>query len=130
MPPAARQGDPVSGTDIHVILVPSVSGTVPTPMPMPFAGRIQSGTSTDVLINGFPAATSGSIALNVPPHVPAGGPFQRPPSNQGRILAGSPMVLINSQQAARLGDQAMTCNDPVDLPNGVVSSGSPDVMIG
>jgi uncharacterized Zn-binding protein involved in type VI secretion len=38
-------------------------------------------------------------------------------------------VLINNKQAARMGDPAMTCNDPADAPNGtVIASGS--VLVG
>ena len=33
---------------------------------------------------------------------------------------GSPTVFINNKPAARNGDQAMTCNDPVDAPVGTV----------
>jgi uncharacterized Zn-binding protein involved in type VI secretion len=118
--PAAKQGDQVVATDTHIILVPSPGGPVPTPMPLPFAGIIQLATSTNVMISGLPAATVGSIAINTPPHIPPGGSFSKPPTNQGRIVMGSPTVFINGQPAARAGDQAMTCNDPVDLPNGTV----------
>ena len=127
--PAAKQGDQVVATDTHIILVPSPGGPVPTPMPLPFAGIIQLATSTNVMISGLPAATVGSIAINTPPHVPPGGSFSKPPTNQGRIVMGSPTVFINGQPAARAGDQAMTCNDPVDLPVGsVVAAGT--VLIG
>ncbi|MGB2852905.1 MAG: PAAR domain-containing protein, partial [Dehalococcoidia bacterium] len=40
--------------------------------------------------------------------------------NQGRIITGSATVLINGKQAARSGDTAMTCNDPVEMPVGQV----------
>jgi uncharacterized Zn-binding protein involved in type VI secretion len=127
--PAAKQGDQVVATDTHIILVPSPGGPVPTPMPLPFAGIIQLATSTNVMISGLPAATVGSIAINTPPHIPPGGSFSKPPTNQGRIVMGSPTVFINGQPAARAGDQAMTCNDPVDLPVGsVVAAGT--VLIG
>jgi uncharacterized Zn-binding protein involved in type VI secretion len=127
--PAAKQGDQVLATDTHIILVPSPGGPVPTPMPLPFAGIIQLATSTNVMISGLPAATVGSIAVNTPPHIPPGGSFSKPPTNQGRIVMGSPTVFINGQPAARAGDQAMTCNDPVDLPVGsVVAAGT--VLIG
>jgi uncharacterized Zn-binding protein involved in type VI secretion len=127
--PAAKQGDQVVATDTHIILVPSPGGPVPTPMPLPFAGIIQLATSTNVMISGLPAATVGSIAINTPPHIPPGGSFSKPPTNQGRIVMGSPTVFINKQPAARAGDQAMTCNDPVDLPVGsVVAAGT--VLIG
>jgi uncharacterized Zn-binding protein involved in type VI secretion len=49
-----------------------------------------------------------------------GGPFQNPPSNQATILLGSTTVRINNKGAARAGDTARTCNDPMDLPIGTV----------
>jgi uncharacterized Zn-binding protein involved in type VI secretion len=101
-------------------MVPSPGGPVPTPTPMPFAGTLTTGLSTDVFIEGKPAATVNSVALNQPPHIPAAGPFQKPPSNQGKILTGSTGVFINGKPAARQGDQAITCNDPVDAPIGSV----------
>jgi uncharacterized Zn-binding protein involved in type VI secretion len=128
--PAARRTDPVVGTDIHIVLVPSVTGAIPTPTPHPFNGTLQSGCSSDVLINGLPAAVQGSIARNTAPHLPIGGPsFARPPSNQGRVLLGSPTVLVNGTPLARLGDQVVTCNDPVDAPTSTITGGSPDVIV-
>lgn len=124
--PAAKQGDTITGTDMHIIVPPS--GT-PFPTPLPFSGIIDGGLSTDVKINGLPAATAGSTATNTPPHIPPGGSFQKPPSNKATIQAGSATVRINGRMAARAGDPAMTCNDPVDRPAGtVVASGN--VMIG
>lgn len=128
--PAARMNDPVTGTDIHIVLVPSVTGTVPTPTPHPFAGRLTGGLSNDVLINGRAAATQGSIAQLNTPHIPIGGPsFARPPSNQGRVLIGSVSVLVNGKPLARMGDQVATCNDPMDAPTSTITAGSPDVMV-
>ena len=62
----------------------------------------------------------GSTATNMPPHIPQGGPFQKPPSNKATIQMGSPTVRINGKMAARHSDMAMTCNDPADLPVGTV----------
>jgi len=119
--PAAKQGDQVVAVDTHIYLIPAAAGApVPTPLPSPFNGILNQGLSTDVKIMGMFAATVGSIAINTPPHLPQGGPFQKPPSNQGRIIAGSTSVMINGKPAARNGDTAMTCNDPVDLPVGTV----------
>lgn len=106
--PAAKQGDRVTATDTHVILVPSPGGPVPTPTPHPFSGILSGALSPDVRIEGRAAATKDSIAQNTPPHIPQGGSFQQPPSNQGRIIAGSATVSINGKPAARSGDQAMT----------------------
>jgi uncharacterized Zn-binding protein involved in type VI secretion len=117
---AAKQGDKITATDTHILLVPSPGGPVPTPTPMPFMGTIMSGVSTDVFIEGKPAATVDSVAINQPPHIPAAGPFQKPPTNQGKIMVGSTGVFINGKPAARQGDMAMTCNDPIDMPIGQV----------
>ncbi len=126
--PAAKQGDQVIGTDIHIVMVPSPTPT-PTPQPLPFTGALSGNLSPNVKIMGQPAATQGSTAQNQPPHIPVGGPFQKPPTNMARIITGSATVMINGQPAARAGDTALTCNDPVDLPNGtVVASGT--VLIG
>ncbi|TML32061.1 MAG: hypothetical protein E6G35_02975 [Actinobacteria bacterium] len=128
--PAARQGDPVVGTDTHILLVPSPGGPVPTPTPLPFSGQLASGTSTDVFINGQPAATATSVAQNAPPHLPPPGTsFSKPPTNLGRVLTGSPTVLVNGKQLARVGDPVATCNDPADAPTSSITAGSPDVLI-
>ncbi len=127
--PAAKQGDQVMATDTHIIMIPSPGGPVPTPLPHPFMGVLQLGLCMSVMIMGKPAATVDSVAINQPPHIPQGGPFQKPPSNQGKIMMGSPTVLIGGKMAARNGDTVMTCNDPTDMPVGkVIAVGT--VLIG
>lgn len=127
--PAAKQGDRLVATDTHVVMVPSPTGEVPTPLPHPFNGVIDGRLCRDVKIMGRPAAVAGSTATNTPAHVPQGGRFQRPPSNRGEIVTGSATVFINGKPAARNGDTAKTCNDPTDLPVGkVVATGT--VLIG
>jgi len=128
--PAAKQGDKVTATDIHIIMIPTPGGPVPTPLPHPFVGTLMQDLSTDVKICGLPAAVQGSVAKNLPPHIPQGGPFQKPPMNEGKIIMGSLTVKINGKPAARMGDMAMTCNDPTDLPVGTVVVTSGTVMIG
>ncbi len=128
--PAAKQGDQVTAIDIHIVLIPAAAGVpVPTPVPHPFSGILTENLSTSVLIEGRAAATVGSVAQNMPPHIPLGGPFARPPMNRGTIITGSATVLINGKQAARAGDTALTCNDPTDLPVGTVVAVS-TVLIG
>jgi uncharacterized Zn-binding protein involved in type VI secretion len=125
--PAAKQGDRVTALDMHLIQPPGP--TSPVLVPHPFSGLITGGLSSNVNIQGLPAATVNSTATNTPPHIPIGGTFVNPPSNQGTIVQGSATVNINGKPAARAGDTATTCNDPVDLPVGtVVASGT--VMIG
>ena len=118
--PAAKQGDQIAALDIHIIMIPTPGGPVPTPLPHPFMGIIDSNCSTDVKIMNMPAAVMGSMATNTPPHIPMGGPFQIPPTNKGKILMGSATVMINGKPAARMGDTAETCNDPAPLPAGTV----------
>lgn len=120
--PAAKQGDTITAVDIHIVLIPSPSGTVPTPLPHPFNGIINGNLSANVNVMSMPAATAGSTADNLPAHIPQGGPFQMPPTNKGQIITGSSTVMINSKPAARNGDTALTCSDPADLPTGTVVS--------
>ena len=117
--PAAKQGDKVTAIDTHLIQPPPPAVS-PIATPMPFDGMIDGGLSANVKIMGMPAATQDSMATNLPPHIPTGGTFVKPPSNKGTILVGSPTVKINGKPAARNGDKAMTCNDPADLPVGTV----------
>ncbi|MFN0114434.1 MAG: PAAR domain-containing protein [Paracoccaceae bacterium] len=127
--PAAKEGDKVMATDIHIVMIPTPGGPVPTPLPHPFMGALDGGLSADVEIEGKKAAVQGSTATNSPSHIPQGGPFQSPPKNKGEILMGSATVLINGKGAARNADPAKTCNDPADLPAGqVIAVGT--VMVG
>ncbi len=129
--PAAKQGDQITAVDIHIVMVPSPGGPVPTPLPHPFAGIIDGNLSADVKVMGMPAATVGSTATNTPPHIPTppGTVFQVPPTNRGTIMRGSSTVMINSKPAARAGDFAQTCADPApNMAAQVVAVGT--VMIG
>jgi uncharacterized Zn-binding protein involved in type VI secretion len=126
---AAKAGDRITATDTHIVLVVEGPDVVPTPEELPFAGIIDSGLSANVMVQGFAAATVGSGATNTPPHIPEGGSFQVPPTNQATIVRGSATVQINGKPAARMNDTAQTCNDPVPEPIGqVVAAGT--VMMG
>lgn len=129
MPPAARLGDSIVAVDTHIIMIPSPGGPVPTPLPHPYNAPISLGCSTNVMIEGKLAAVVGSSAMMV--HAPQGGPFQVPPTGEGKVMIGSTTVMINNKPAARVGDTCMTCNDPSPMPVGkIVPPGSPKVMIG
>ena len=126
--PAAKQGDLIVAVDTHLEQPP---GPVPPiPMVSPFAAPITNGLSADVMIEKRPAATLGSGGTSLPPHIPKVGIFVNPPTNQGVIILGSTTVLINKKPAARIGDVAMTCNDPAPLPIGNVIVPFSAVMIG
>ncbi len=132
--PAARQGDQIVATDIHIVLVPTPPGApVPTPLPHPFAGPITESVSSNVRIDGRSAATVGSTANNSPPHLPTppGTSFTVPPTNRGSIIRGSQSVRINGKAAARVGDTVQTCQDLAPNMTGqIVLSGPCTVMIG
>ena len=128
---AAKQGDQIIAVDMHIVMVPSPGGPVPTPLPHPFSGMLDGNLSSDVKIMGQAAATVGSTASNQPPHIPTppGTSFQVPPSNEGRIMMGSVTVKINGKPAARMGDMVQTCAEPVPNTAGqLIAVGT--VMIG
>ncbi len=129
--PAAKQGDQVTGMDTHIVLVPSGTGVTPVPTPLPFMGTLLQDLSTDVFLDNRPAATKGSVAINMPPHIAPNGSFQTPPKNQGDIELGSFTVTINGKDAARMGDPATTCNDVgMVFHSQVVLAGPCTVFIG
>lgn len=120
--PAAKKGDQVVGLDTHILMIPSPGGPVPTPTPMPFSGMLDGALSSDVMADNQPIAVEGSTASNMPSHIPAGGPFQKPPANKGTVQtgSGSATVLANNKPVAKNTSTVMTCNDPADAPNGNV----------
>jgi RHS repeat-associated protein len=132
--------DPVIGIDIHLIQPP---GPVPPiPVPHPFIGIVYDpigqvvGMAINasisglfggsfkgpVLINGMPAANTGMRVKSMPVHMPIGGVFVNPPSNEGTIITGSKTVHVLGASGARLTSSVITCNDPVNLPTSVVMS--------
>lgn len=130
--PAANGAATVVAVDTHIVMVPSPGGPIPTPLPHPFSGQLNSGLVNSVLIAGQPAAVVGSVAGNQPAHLPTppGTAFQVPPTNSGTVHMGSTGVLIGGQPAARNGDPVRTCNDPVESPVGQIIAAVPTVLIG
>jgi len=128
--PVAKKGDSVLGVDTHIVMMPSPAGPVPTPMMMPFSGKLADSLSPDVKVDNQPIALVGSVANNDPSHVPAGGPFQSPPANKATVQTGSASVFVNNKKVALLGSTAKTCNDPADAPNGTVLATTTTVLIG
>src|ERR1700761_1470236 len=118
--PAAKLGDKIEATDTHIVLVVEGVTVTPTPEELPFNGVIDAGCSPSVQINGVGAATVGTGATNEPPHIPVGGEFEIPPTNQATIVRGSATVLIIGKPAARAGDAADPCTDRAPEPIGVV----------
>lgn len=130
--PVATMNSQVVGVDTHIVMVPTPGGPVPTPLPHPFSGTIQTGVVTTVKIGGQPVATLDSVANNQPPHIPTppGVSFQSPPKNQGAVSMASTTVLAGGKGVARVGDQVKTCNDPADAPVSTIVGPAGTVMIG
>ena len=128
--PAARKNDQVVGVDIHIVMIPTPGGEVPTPLPHPFAGKIVGGVSTNVKIEGQPAATKDSEAKNDVNHIPMGPRFQKNPDNKGKVMLGSFTVKIYGKPAARVGSMVQTCNDPAPMPTSTIVKGASKVFIG
>jgi uncharacterized Zn-binding protein involved in type VI secretion len=122
--PAAKQGDRVIATDLHLIQSPGAPPPPPSTIPHAFSGILTQDLSSDVRIQGKPAATVGSVAVNTPPHLPIGGTFVNPPDNRGTIRSGSSTVRINGRGGARAGDPADTCADPPNSGGQVMAVGT------
>lgn len=123
--PVAREGDRIVGMDVHIVQMPSPAGPVPTPLPSPFAGPLSRNLAGSVYAGDRKVAVLGSEADNTPAHIPSGGPFQRSPSNVGKVSSASSTVFAGGKGVARMGDSATCCNDPSDADTGsiIVSGG-------
>ena len=109
--------DPVMGVDIHIIMIPTPAGPVPTPIPHPFIGMVIDPmdyvpiVGATVIVNGMPVGVAGTGAKNIPPHIPMGGPFgPPPPGNEGEIFMGSATVLADGEPFSSTGLPVLSCN--------------------
>ncbi len=127
---ASTWTDPVLGVDTHIMLVPTPAGPVPTPLPLPFTGIVldPAGMAMNmamggslILVNSLPATNCGTNVMNLPPHLPVPGPPAKGKLDDDALLIfGALNVELGGSLAVRLGDIAMSCNDPVRLPTSVV----------
>ena len=150
MSQAAKFFDVVIGVDVHMVMVPTPAGPVPTPLPHPFVGYVcdpgaaAMGATIGgglVLVNGLPAANTGTAVKALGKHIPTppGVSFapNDVPGNEGSIVTGSKTVSFGGSSAARFGSMVTTCNFPVNLPTSTclaaplgapVLVGGPDAM--
>lgn len=132
--PGAKKMDQIVSVtpgDVHIIMIPSPGGPVPTPIPHPCASMIKDNVATKVKVMGQPGAVKGSKSKHTPPHIPMGpGPFQKPPKNEGEIITGSSNVFYEGKEAAMLGDTGQMCSDPSDTPVGKVIGTAATVLVG
>ncbi len=112
---AAKAFDPVLGVDVHIVQPP---GPVPPiPVPHPFIGMLIDPMDfapfigASVMVNGMPRATAGTGGKAVPPHIPIGGVFVKPPGNECEVFMGSATVVADGDPLSRLGMPALSCQD-------------------
>lgn len=112
---AAKHFDPVVGVDIHIIQPP---GPVPpVPIPHPFVGFLVDPfdyvpiIGATVYINGVPRAIAGTMGKGVPPHIPIGGMFVKPPiANECEMFMGSATVAFDGDAASYMSLPALSCH--------------------
>ena len=113
---AAKHFDPIVGLDMH--LVPPPGPVPPLMMPVPFAGYLIDPNdygSRKVFVNGFFAARAGTPGVVCPPHIPPGGMFVKPPTNECEMFQGSSTVVFGGEAAAAQGHPVLSCHD-VGMP--------------
>lgn len=115
MMPAAKMMDPVMGVDIHIIQPP---GPVPPiPVPHPFIGMLMDPmdfvpiVGATIMVNGMPRAIAGTAGKALPPHIPIGGMFVKPPANECEMFMGSATVVLDGDPASYMALPALSCQD-------------------
>lgn len=111
----AAEGDKVLGFDVHVMTVPSGTGTADVPLPHPFMGKLKDKLAKDVRIGNRKCAVKGSVAGHddaAHMQLPGTIKFQQSPKKEGEVTGGtSAKVKINGKEAAVIGSTVTTCND-------------------
>ena len=110
----AKQFDLVQGVDTHLIQ-PFAPGP-PVPVPLPFIGMVYDPAefmpqNASNLVGGIPRAQAGTTVMATVPHIPIGGMFVKPPTNDGEIYMGSSTVQVEGEPFPILGGQVLTCTD-------------------
>jgi hypothetical protein len=137
---AGKQGDPVLGVDIHMVIPPPPVPPPgpPTPLPHPFAGVVFDPLGAllggSVRVNGSPAANTGTgvkgilhAALFIPPGV-GPHPSDAPRGAEGTVVTGSKTVTFGGSSESRTASMIASCSYPIDLPtsaSGAFPFGSP-----
>lgn len=110
---AAKHMDPVVGIDMHMVQPPPPAP--PVMLPVPFVGYLidpadYAGGCT-IHVNGLPRARAGTPGMGCPPHVPPGGMFVKPPTNECEMYQGSSTVVFDGDAASAMGHQVLGCHD-------------------
>ncbi|GEQ86163.1 type IV secretion protein Rhs [Patiriisocius marinistellae] len=124
MMPSNKHLDPVLGVDIHIVMIPSPAGPIPTPLPHPFVGMILDPMDyvpvigATVMVNKKPRGNSGTAGmLGSKVHIPMGGPFMMAATigHDSANFFGSNRVNADGSYLSASGFMVMSCND-VGMP--------------
>src|SRR5262245_24897643 len=111
---AAKHFDPILGIDIHLIITPA---GVTVPIPHPYLGFVIDPMDyvpilgATVKVHGLPRGQAGTCGKAIPPHIPIGGVFAKPPTNESEIFMGSSTVLADGEPLSHSGLQVLSCQD-------------------
>jgi len=111
---AGKQFDMVMGVDMHIIQPPAGP---PLPIPHPFIGMVFDPVEfvpiigASILVNGLPRAQAGTTVKATIPHVPIGGVFAKPPTNDGEVYMGIIAISGEGEPLPSLGTPVLTCQD-------------------
>jgi YD repeat-containing protein len=115
MMPAVKHLDPIIGIDVHIVQPP---GPVPpVPVPHPYVGMMLDpadyipGIGATVYINGLPRVTAGTAGLPMPPHLPIGGMFIKPPTSESQMFLGSQTVVADDNPLGYAPLPVLSCQD-------------------
>jgi RHS repeat-associated protein len=112
---AAKHFDPIMGIDVHIVQAP---GPVPpAPIPHPYIGMVLDvmdyipKIGATVYINGLPRGQGGTSGQAIPPHIPMGGVFVKPPTNESELFLGSATVAVDDEPLVYGMLPVLTCQD-------------------
>jgi RHS repeat-associated protein len=113
--PGVKHLDPIIGLDVHIVQPP---GPVPpVPIPHPYIGMMLDPIDyipiigATVYINGLPRVTAGTQGLPVPPHLPIGGMFVKPPTSESEMMMGSATVIADENPLGYAPLPVLSCQD-------------------
>jgi RHS repeat-associated protein len=112
---AAKHLDPIMGIDVHIVQAP---GPVPpVPIPHPYIGMVLDVMDylpvigATVKVNGLPRGKGGTAGQAIPPHIPMGGVFVKPPSNESELFLGSATVAADDDPLVYGMLPVLSCQD-------------------
>ena len=112
---AVKHFDPIMGIDVHIVQPP---GPVPpVPIPHPYIGMVLDvmdyipKIGATVYVNGLPRGQGGTAGQAIPPHIPMGGMFVKPPTNESELFLGSATVAVDDEPFVYGMLPVLTCQD-------------------